>query len=821
MNICVRCGAELVPHVRVCSYCGYPVNPQNPESDMFQPPANTSDFEPSQAPFVPVPKDYQLYNKYGVPDKKKTKKMRRRKNRSVPPVDPAKRRTVRKRVLAALAAAVFLFSALLSGWVFSVRKNANTDGYAGVSVRSGAGNNEVAFRESVSVNYESDTMSKAFKSVRNTEEGVCLQFKTLPAFFESMKSGEVFCVYPSEDSTDPVFGMGFCGKLIRTEQSGDGSEVHFSIPALTEVFSKMSLNNAAGTGLTGVSFLPEEGVEVLGYTPYSAAPLSSTLDAGVSFGLKNNTYTLNLVENKKPAINGYTILCEQLKLSMKNMDTSSELVNLSTNGTVTLEYPAIKYNIDWEASEEEDSITIHSMNFDFVCEYSADLRVKGSKGHSFDSDKARKPLDKAIRSVIDIRDEVSSQKGKIVLGSYLFGTQVSLPVTYNTANKVNYLSVGILVQLTETFTGELSLEYSLSQSGVANVRMDDSGNVTGRALGPDFPNPAYNKINPTESQLHSLPVSSASVTGHIQCTAAFGVDIGICLLGTVPIKIATNLVQLDIEGMRTVTTQESKEEDKLLVNGFPLDCKNYDFVQLSTNAVFRVAFGGEIKFEKIRKNAKYTLTDLALDIQLMDIVLFQYPSPLDFDQSQCSFGGIMLGETYTDSELKNAYKAFQTDTEQSSVINDLKDSLFAGIISRVSSEFGLENFNIEDSLPENLADHKIDAFTGGVLYVRDKNDVVVSILVFGDRICNISGFQVGLTEFQTKQIYSNPHTKTSASIKLSALMKRFLKMSGQDYLLKSDGLSASVYRYNSKDSDAQMTLLYGKETLFLILLSEK
>ena len=79
-------------------------------------------------------------------------------------------------------------------------------------------------------------------------------------------------------------------------------------------------------------------------------------------------------------------------------------------------------------------------------------------------------------------------------------------------------------------------------------------------------------------------------------------------------------------------------------------------------------------------------------IQLFKDVWYQSPPATGFSHSQCGFGGVFVGETYTDEEMKDAFNTYMKDTSQNSIVTYVKDSLFGSLINVAFNEFDLDGF---------------------------------------------------------------------------------------------------------------------------------
>lgn len=131
--------------------------------------------------------------------------------------------------------------------------------------------------------------------------------------------------------------------------------------------------------------------------------------------------------------------------------------------------------LDYHYDEATDTVNINDYSLGFITKQKVNLSLSAKQTIGLDD--LNVDLSKSVK-IIEIEDVTASEKWKIVLGTYLIGWQAALPILQNDTNKVSYLSLGIAVQLALTGSGELSLEYSIEESGFAQIEVNANENNT-------------------------------------------------------------------------------------------------------------------------------------------------------------------------------------------------------------------------------------------------------------------------------------------------------------------------------------------------------
>lgn len=316
-------------------------------------------------------------------------------------------------------------------------------------------------------------------------------------FFNDINIGETFCVYPDDTASESFFALGFCGKV--TNINNDENSVSFTIPELTDVFSEIYLNTNTGNteNVVSTAFYPNKNVTDIQYLQPSnkiqtlmCAPVNSialaTSPQKLSVGIDENIGYKFTEPKTKSLHEDYTLICEKLKLKFDCEISDDDGFSIGASGNVTLEETAVKMLLDYHYDEVTDTVDINDYSLGFITKQKVNLSLSAKQTIGLDD--LNVDLSESIQ-IIGIEDVTASEKGKIVLGTYLIGWQAALPILQNDTNKVSYLSLGIAVQLALTGSGELSLEYSIYESGFAQIEVNANGNKTHLIKGYDYPNP--------------------------------------------------------------------------------------------------------------------------------------------------------------------------------------------------------------------------------------------------------------------------------------------------------------------------------------------
>lgn len=622
----------------------------------------------------------------------------------------------------------------------------------------------------------------------------------LPDFFEGLKTGDVFCITPDKNADQTFFIHGFSGRVISKSRSGEEASVSFTVPDVTELFPELNISLASSElKPDSVLFIPGQGSFEQTANPGSTLMAASpAVLAAFKVNEMDTDFSMK-TGNGVSLLDDYAYICDELKIKTKTQTEIGPL-ELELDSRVIFEDLAVKSDIAYHTDESTGEVVIDNYDIGVISKHRMDMTVKPSVSAGLDD------INGGF-SVIDFKDATDAEDGKIVLGTFLVGFYV--PFLESDTNNVSYLSLGLAIQLTLTAEGELSMECRYEQSGYSRIEVDSEGNVYEEIRGYDYPNPVVDSSFPTAEQLASLPDMKCSASGEIRLHAGLGIDAGLCIFGTVPVKISNNIV--DIEYHRSQLLMEIGSDDpierrtEVLENGYMLDDYS-ELFKVSVTSFLRLNIGLESDLDVLNM----TSFDIGAEAQLFNRVLYQYPDPVGFTREQCDFGGIQLGESYTSEELTAAYKQFQRDTKQYSIIGNIKDQVVNSAITGFVE--GLD----PDRLPEELeidwetllGDVNVAVFSPASLYLMDSSGTVVCEIIAGKDVMNCSGFGCGANTVKTEILYSAPAYQESAHVELGEYFEQLLGFGGGEI---------TMYLYESSDSDDVMFLLYSNGELRLII----
>lgn len=696
-----------------------------------------------------------------------------------------------------IVAAVLLGAALLFAAVFVILYLVNP---AQPSIDSAVISDDsiAIFKDDVKIAMPNDNLTHRFKEVTLNEKGeYTLHYsKNLPDFFSSLSIGDMFCVYPNAEEKKSYFSKGFCGKII--EKSDENATITFTIPQIYEIFNKLKIDTTSGEP-ESIAFYPDSKVESFSSVPMQSGLLSATNDAVFSIGNADIDfkYKKNDLAPVKP---DYQILCEQLKIKIK-YNVNSEY---SIDGSITLDYPSLKFLLDYEYDEQSEEILINDYGIDFVTKEKINLAFKGKK--EFTPLKNDEDLLDII-SPVDIVDVTESESGKFVLGTYVIGYNVKLPDVLpvslnNTQNDVGYLSLGIALQLALTANGEISLSLNYEQSGLIGINARANQETEYLVKGYDYPHPAIDRTEPDGSREQETPYITSSYKGEASFKAGVSVDVGFCILGMIPMKIA-NGIEMEIKA-----GFDSKDQDKKITTIKNSYIENRDSVQMIVNSYSDLKFHLGVKPKIGGKSAALTADSV---IQLYRKNLIQIPEPIDFDITQCRIGGVQLGKVYTDDQLATAIYDFTTECSDYNFFMYTKDSAINTALDKATSAFGIKAEDYLESIELSCPNAKLDCYPSGALFVRDADNVVIGIVLFGDNFRNDAGLHKGLQTDEIESIYSVPDQKYTAKLEIGALLELFT-----DSNINNVDLQATVY--NGTDGLCSMEIFSTSDTSQLIIL---
>lgn len=666
--------------------------------------------------------------------------------------------------------------------------------------------NQVEFNDGVKIIENTQNMQDEYENIKKMGNCYIMQFDEMPKSFRTIKDGDVFCAYPDTNASESFFNMGFVGKLKHKTDNNKKCEIQFSIPSIKEVFKKVKINTS-NNQVTYSKFIPSENVEI-DYSNIKKASintptiLAERISDKITIGTNTASFTYNSTD-KISLLKDYTLLCESLKLKLKNKSTEGPC-DFSISGSVELKQPAVKMVLDYSYNKNKDKIVINDYALGLCTKQKINASIEAEKEVGLDDliGGSSSPL-----HIIDLEDVTDTEKGKIVLGTYLVGMEANLPILRNKRNNVSYLSLGVAIQVTMTAKGKLGLEYDIEESGFFQCEARKGQKTTYKVKGYEYPNPVVDATIPDEELEESQPDYNTSVKGKVNIDVAFGVDAGVCVLGMIPIKMANNLAEVEIT--KEFESEEQKNElvsssacQKLLDN-------NVDYLKISLNSKLKMHFGAKLKLGFI----KYNIGKVGGEAQLMNMVYYQYPNPKGFVKEECDFGGVLIGEIYNDEQLNDSFKKYEKTVGLDAPLNRIDNYSKTKIVNSVISKIGPRVVESLDNDSKDIVDnYKYDYRSGDVIYVRDENDRVIYEIITDENVINRSGFGTGLTKNKTDQIYSSPNNAYSFNIELGLLTKLFLDMTDlQD-------IDISCSEYDSRNSDDKMILFYGGDELKLIMI---
>ncbi len=665
--------------------------------------------------------------------------------------------------------------------------------------------NGVIFRDNVHIADDSDALQKKFRNAALDSTVYTLSYDTMPDFFQSLKANDVFCVYPDEDAKQTLFNLGFCGKVTDI----DDTSISFTVPEITDVFSKLHIDTQTdnGASMMSTTFYPSEIVSDATYTPVQGA-----IEIGDSSGFRYH----------KPSgvslLNDYTMVCDAMRLKVDHTFDTDSGFGVGVSGSVLLEDMAVKMLLDYQYNEATDTASINDYSLGFIADQTVDLGFSAEQ--TFGLDMLNSNWIEDI-SIIDIEDVTSKETGKLVLGTYVIGFEFPLPLLENTANKVSYLSFGVAIQLAVTASGTLSLEYNIEESGFVHMEVNSDGNNVCMVKGSEYPNPVVESREPTVEEIDSFPSVKCTMKGQATFNLAFGADIGLCILGMIPVKLSNNLIEADLtrsfsESYSTDDVDETKTAD-IFSNNYLLD-DNVNFIKVSSNSFLKMHLGAKLNFGLL----KYKLGEMGGSVQLFDKVWYQNPPAVGFTHDQCGFAGVFVGNTYTDEELEDAYMQYMDDTEQGGILTTIKDKMLAKLMNETLNSFdlGIDFEELSEYLGDDIIsaddpmlNYKFNFYTSGVVFIRDPNNKVVVALVAGENVSNAAGIHPGLSTGKVDQVYSSADEFSEIYLQLGTLMKYLLDM--DDF----EDTNLTLMGYYSEHSHESMRMLFADDSLKLIIIT--
>ncbi len=685
---------------------------------------------------------------------------------------------------------------------------------------------DVTFRDNIVIISDTQQVQEGFEEVIIEGDEYTLNYGSiLPQELSSLSQGEIFCVPSIMDADVNCFAMGFCGEVI----SSTSDSITFKVPSMEEVFSDFSFH-LQGDIAESAEFVPAAGVRVVENRPItksSFTPLAATMpnvslakETSYDTELEIGDYTIKpefsyIGPSQQSVLPDYSMFCDSLKLKLEvEEDKDGSPIKNSISGTVEMEDLATKANIEMHEDENGD-MQLEEFDVGFMANVKTEIEYSGTIGTDFqklatEHNFLRKKSEN--NNVINIKDVTENEKGKLVLGSYVLGYNVAIPGLENQVNQISYLSAGLIFQVFVTASGEIEGKFSIEHSGFYSAEYDSMTGYSGQSKAYDYYSPALYTGEYSQAQQDSKPSCKVSFEGEVYFNAATGVDFGICILGFVPAKFAWNMIESDIklDGSLETGDIDFSGSDNFVV------LKGSQFFTAKSNIALKLHIGAEIDTKIFDTDVKAPVAAFGFEKVLYDKVHYQYPNPIDFDYSQCGFGNIFVGETYTSTEMDAIFKQFEKDQGIDSLLSDFKDGVGNAVMQTLENELGLVLSQLDIDLEEESYG-SVKYYSSGAMYFLDESNKVVMEVITGDGVCNAAGLAVGIEPHDAEIIYSVPDDSTTIKLDIDESVRLILKESGLDLSGLVDG-DITIYEYVAKDTEDEMMLLFADGTLKAIIL---
>ena len=812
-----------------------PQKPQQPGGYYNQPPQRPQHQgayynQPSQRPQQPTQKPPQgarpVSNSVAPNNKKEEIKKAKKAAKTEKKIQKAKEGKGNKKGLK-VAIALLLVVAIVSGIIGVVALVLNDDGRDYVATSNSAVDTgavaDVTFKDNVKIISDTEKVQEDFQEVTIKGEEYTITYGgDLPAELTSLNQGEIFCVPSIKDAEETCFEMGFCGEVVSTTTKS----ITFKVPSMENVFSDFSFK-LEGDIADNAEFTPAAGVSVVSHNPIVKSNFQTLSVSAPNIPLSNyaeydsevkiGDYTIEpefsyINPTQQSVLPGYSMFCDSLKLKLSIEKEVNGVKSKAISGTIDLEDMATKMDIEWH-EDEDGNLIVENFDVGFMANVESQIKYTDKISVGLDDlPKASEANDipSKIEKVLQIQDVTDNEKGKLVLGSYVIGYNVKLPGLVNADNKIGYLSAGVVIQFFVSASGELTAECSLSNSGFYRAEFNSETGFSGDAKSYDYPSPALYTGEYTQEWQDSKPNTTIEFKGQLKLNASTGVDVGLCILGMVPIKIANNLAEVEVvfSGSGKKQIVDLSDAD----NSFMFDYS--ESVMAKSNSTLKIYLGAKLKMP-----IEMTLASFGFEHVLFDKVWYQYPDPIPFDHSQCGFGDIFVGNSYTAEEMDVIYKAFEKDHDIDSVLSDFKDGVGNAVVDTFKYELNSILSQADINLYEDMYG-SVKYYSSGSLYFLDENNTVIMTIVTGEGVCNAGGLKTGTTPEDAEKIYSAPDYSTTIKLDISEEVRGILREFGLD-LGGVDNQDLTVYTYIAEDTGDEMTLLYSGNELKAIIVADK
>lgn len=796
---CSACGTPIPGGSGFCPTCGKPVGKQTPPKRTTrqiygvqpnQPPMGNQPPTGGQPPIGGQP-PMGGHPPIGGQPAKSAKKPKKAKAPKTPrpkksggqggAPNPGKKS---KKITVAVVAVVLVAAIVSSCFIFFAPKKKNSLYNSAGAFLSDSG---VELKNNVRVPENPSDMEKDYEEVIiNEDRSYCVCYsKRLPDFYNGLKAGEIFCVPPDESSKTDLFKSGFCGKLVSVETEGKNYFVTFTVPTVSEVIKNLKLNTETGSA-SSVSFIPADGVSVGGAHSLSMTALN-TYDLGdISDSMKGNFFSYE-ENDKQSLLPGYQIIAKTIKLGLSHKLDE----HITVSGDITLKYPSVKMNLDYETNEKNGELVVKQCDFDFISKEDFNMKFSAKASKSLFKVKDTSPISKVV-NVIDVSE---ADKDKYVLGTFLIG--YSLPYTGgvlgNAYNKLNYLSIGIAIQLTVTAKGEISMSVNYEQSGFVQTGCSTDGKSHYVVKGPDYPHPVIDPTPPDGSETQEKIRATSYYKGEVKLSAGASIDVGPCLLGMVPLKLTTGI-------LGTYQMPFTNKEIKIMENSYIKD-RNVQYVKAD--------FYSKLRFNLGLNVAKAKIFNASATTDVFNYNILQLPEPIEFTTKECNFCGIQLGQSYTDDEIKDAMRKYVDESRDYNLVDYSKDMTVGETISDTLNAFGLDGTDAFESLGIEVDVSRVVYCPSGILFLRNSENTVVGIITKDKKICNKAGLNAAMSADDIMKIYSNPAEHYAEKLEIGEVL-------GVIFGKKLDDISAEKLYYKSKKDTAEMIIMSANDLNVLI-----
>lgn len=662
-----------------------------------------------------------------------------------------------------------------------------TKGLTGMDISD---DTEFVFGDDVNV-IDAKSAEKNFKEayINGKGEYVLNYSRKIPAFFTELQENDVFCVAPNDDSKKSYFQSGFCGKIISIDE--EENTVVFKIPTVEEVFKTFKLSTEENN-IESISFIPAEGttVESQEFVTPAVRPLNTSDGFSFDADIFDATYKKNKLT---PLMDGYTILAEELKLGF-DLQVGE---HCDFSGNVTFEYPSVKYLLEVN-TDEEGNTTVEDFNFDFKSKEKLELTVVGKGELGLEHDES--VIEEAMGVVGEIVDTTKNESGKYVLGTYLLGYQVPVPSPFkNSANQVSPLSVGVAIQLAITANGEVSYECEYSQMGYIEISANADGEAFSTIKGYDYPNPVVESAEHTGSFTEENPSVTVTGKGKMDLKAGTSVDIGICILGMIPLKVTTGVEA------KYVSIHTTEEEITVVENSY-VKTRDLEYFSVDVYSDLLLHFGVKTTLAQDIDHFK-----IGAKVQLFRKTLYRIPEAIDFTIDECMFAGVKLGDVYSDEQLEQTIKDYNMASSDYSALDKIKDDAINGVYNGMLESYNITIEQLLADLEADFPDEKIDIYISGLIVIRDGENRVVSMILMGSDFSNMSGFKMGMEADEIIALYGNPKDRLMVEYDVSLLLSLFTDV-------KQEEVEIELMTYNTTDNLAGMEVLLASGDAGLAML---